>query len=189
MGERLLKPKLLSLISLALVFITLNACSGIHKADNHPLKVDDGSTGEVGVCRSKTGDCWSMSILFISNEGESAITIDSVSLTDAEGMSVIETSLMEIGEEKALLGVMEWPPFSTPDSFSVKEEFPNFETRISAEGAVIEPGNGYNLIIVVEALADEAYASGLEIIYEDENGTKYSQKSYYAYRLNGELLK
>lgn len=65
---------------------------------------------------------------------------------------------------------------------------PNFDTRIPAAGAVIEPGDGYNLLVAVELHEVEAYASGLEIDYRNPYGRKYVEKSYYAYVFNNDGL-
>lgn len=189
MGKKHLKIKSRNLLALPLIMtiFVLSACTGIKEADNYPLFVDDGNSGESVAHFNKAGDCWSFSILYITNEGDNSITINSVTLTDSENLDVIETSLMVIGEEKALLGFSHWPPGST-DEFPMSE-FPNFDARIPAEGTVFEPGDGYNLIIAVKSLADKAHASGLEIAYTDVDGKQYVQKSHYAYTITNEEMK
>ncbi|KPU46376.1 hypothetical protein OXPF_00180 [Oxobacter pfennigii] len=177
-----MKIKFVNLLFYLLLSISLilNACS-INNANNYPLLVDDGGSGQAGMHKNQAGDSWSFSILFIRNIGNDSITINNVSLIDAIDMSIVETSLMEIGEEKTLLGVQKWPIVLT-------DEFPHFNSRIPAEGAVIEPGDAYNLILAVKSQANKAYTSGLKIVYKDAKGKQYVQESHYAYALDDTLI-
>lgn len=170
------------LIILFIIMMSYMLCACSVEANNYPLLVDDGGTGESGFCNNEAGTLFSLSILFISNVGKQPITIDRVALIDEENMTIIESSLMVIGEERTLLGFQYWPPVST-------ERYPNFDTRIPAAGAVIEPGDGFNLLVAVELHEAEAYASGLEISYRNLYGRKYVEKSYYAYVFNNDGLR
>jgi hypothetical protein len=176
----LVKYKAVILTILLILNSLVSLCACTIEADNYPLQVDDGSIGESGFCNNKAGNNFSLGILFIRNKGHQPITINKVTLLNPENMTVIETALMVIGDESTLIGFQFWPPTST-------EDYPNLDTRMPVDGAVIKPGDGYNLIVAVKLTAEKAYASGLEIEYE-AGGTKYKEKSYYAYSFNNDGL-
>ncbi len=171
--------KLLLLCIFVLSFFLLSSCS-LRSAENYPLSVDDGGSGKVGCNIYRPGDEWVFGTLFIKNIGKTSITINHVVLTDVKNITTIEISLMEVS--RGLLGAAKWPLDSangTPLS-----DYSYINERIDAEGAVIQPGEGYNLLVVIESQEDEASASGLIIEYTDAHNKKYEQKSNYGYFLS-----
>jgi hypothetical protein len=163
-----------AILSLVLIISVSFMSACIQEANNYPLLVDDGNSGESIYHRNTAGKCFCLAILYISNIGKKPLTINNVALLDEENMTIIEISLMVVGKEHALVGFQSWPPASL-------EEFPNFNNRIAASGAILAPGEGYNLIVAVQLLAEKAGAAGLEIEYEVDGGKKYVERSYYAY--------
>jgi hypothetical protein len=181
-GVVLIKTNNLLLIICFAVLIIVSSCS-VTNASNYPLSVDDGGSGSVGNNLNKAGDAWVFGILFIRNNGKTPIKIIHVALTDEENMITKDVLLREVGERGGLIGCARWPIELSDCPIALDPD----DCR-EAEGAVIEPGGGYNLILIVESQADDATASGLTIAYEDGNHKKYVQKSNYAYFLSNEAL-
>ena len=164
---------------LILLIILLSAIltSCVKEADNFPLKVDDGGTEKSTYTLNQPSTEFSISILFVRNVSDEPITIDSVSLINPKSMTLLETSLMAIGEERMLLGFTTWPPESAVFC-------PGFADRISADNASIEPDQGFNLIVVVRNEETVSSADGIQIQYHDSAGNKYVEKSNYSYWFN-----
>ncbi len=179
----IIKTTKLFLILYIIVLFTSSSCAASN-AKNYPLSVDDGGSGEVGNQLNKAGDSWVFGILFIKNIGKTPITITHVALTDETNMTMKEALLREA--TNGLIGVARWP-------LDINEHYPMADYSaadewLDAEGAIIEPGDGFNLIIVVDSQEDVASASGLKIEYKDANQKKYVQNSNYAYYLSSEGL-
>ncbi len=165
---------LIMLVSLA--FSAMACSNGIN---NGPLILDDGSSGCSSYNKTRAGDLFSLSIMFPFNQGEFPLTISCVSLIKPENMEIVETSLMEVGEERTLIGFVKWP-------LKNLDNYPHFNDRVTAKGATIEPGEGFNLIFVVKLTADTAHADGLRIDYETADGSRYYVNSYYGYEFTPE---
>lgn len=171
--------KLLLVLCIVVLF-TLSSCT-VSNAKNYPLSVDDGSSGEVGNQLNKAGDSWAFGMLYIRNIGKTPIMINHVALADEENMIMKEAYLRDVEEGSGLIGLARWPLelSDIPITF-------NLDECKDAEGAVVAPGDGYNLVIIVESQEDDASASGLIIEYQDVHQKKYVQKSNYAYFLSSE---
>jgi len=153
--------------------------SPFREADNYPLLVDNGGSGNVTYHENKVGNEYCLAIMYISNVGDQPLTLDSVSLMESTNLEVLETSLMKIGEERSLPGFHHWPIVNT-------ERYPHFDERIPAKGAIIQPGEGYNLMFVVRLLAENGSASGQELVYHNASGIRSVEKSYYGYAFNND---
>jgi len=149
------------------------------EASEYPLKIGRENSSTTTYHYNKAGNYFCLATLYIQNKSDHTLTLDNVALLDVKNMEVVETSLVKIGEERALIGFAHWPL----DDLTL---FPHFNDRIPAQGAVIEPGQGYNLIIVVKLLADDASTVGHKFIYKDENGRIYRDKCYHGYAFNND---
>lgn len=174
------------IIIILLVILSITLIAGIFyndiksyssEAGDYPLKIGRENSSTSTYYYNKAGNYFCRSTLYIKNESDRTLTLENVTLLDVNNMEVIETSLMKIGAERTLIGFVHWPI----DDLTL---FPYFHDRIPVQGAVIEPGQGYNLIYVVKLLADDASTVGQEFIYKDESGRIYRDKCYHGYAFN-----
>lgn len=147
------------------------------EASDYPLKIGREYSSASTYYYNKAGNYFCLATLYIQNESDHSLTLENVALLDVKNMEVIETSLVEIVEERELIGFAHWP-------LNDLTLFPHFNDRIPAHGAVIEPGQGYNLIYVVKLLADNASTAGQKFIYKDESGRTYQDKCYHRFAFN-----
>ena len=186
LGEKLMIKRNRILLILVLVVFSVIFIAGLfyeniknyyNEFKEYPLKIGSESSSTSTFYYNKAGNYFCLAILYISNTSSHTLTLENVALLESENIEVIETSLMKIGEERALLGFVHWP-------LDDQKLFPYFDERIPAQDAIIEPGQGYNLLFVVKLLADEASAAGQKFIYKDERGRIYRDKCYHGYAFN-----
>jgi len=100
-------------------------------------------------------------------EANEPVTITDVSLVDPEDMTLTEALLVQVQPGEMVVGIR---------YASDKGDLPErWDERIDAEGAVVRPGDEWNLVLVVDSPPDlTASAKAAGIRYE-QGGTKYQQ--------------
>jgi len=167
------------IIVLAAGYVYEHFGSILGEANNYPLLVDNGGSGTVTYYYNRPGNQYCLAIMYIANESKQRLTIDAINLMDSENIEVLEVALIKIIKGEGLPGFQHWPVADDKKPFY-------FDQRIQANGAVIEPGEGYNLMFVVKLVAEEGHAAGQEVIYHDSGGKRYKEKSYYGYAFNND---
>ncbi|MCH1627750.1 hypothetical protein MJG50_20655 [Fredinandcohnia sp. SECRCQ15] len=105
------------------------------------------------------------------NQGDMEITITKVNLVEANGMRKLDAVLVEHVPEELLMGLRDgWPP--NDELFPLPEKW---DSRVKAEGAVIEPGEEWSLVIGLVSYSAETAFTKVKIVYKDKAGKFYEQ--------------
>lgn len=109
----------------------------------------------------------------LENRSDSAVTISAVELVEPQGMRLREAALVMVEPGADLIGIRH---------VSNSEPLPaSWDNRVPAEGAVVRPGEEWNLVPIVESDAEGvASAKATRIYYETANGKKFQQDTITA---------
>lgn len=98
----------------------------------------------------------------LTNSGSEPVRIDQVRLTEATGIKVIESVLVPDVEPPGQLGVTADPGRSTATAW---------HERIPAAGAVVEPGQTYELVLRLQRTERIGAFGGVRVEYSDDANT------------------
>ncbi len=156
-----------------LVAATSVGCSA-HGPTEGSLAVGGGS--EFTLCITPhVGEDRALGATYATNEGSSDITITSVELVDATGVEVGDAfAVLDDGSDDGYSVGAPVPPDPEDDAYSV----PAWERRVDAEGAVIAPGETWQVIQVVKVTsAADAGFEALRIEYTEDGSTRVAQNT------------
>ena len=106
----------------------------------------------------------------VEHRGDDAVRIVDVELVEPVGLALEEAALVELRADEPLLGMRH----VTPD-----EQLPEvWEQRNDLEGTDLDPGERWNLALVVRSDAEvTGVAEAVELTYEDASGSAYVQRT------------
>ncbi len=138
------------------------------------LQVGGGSS--VTLCIDPiVGEERALGATYATNEGSSDITITSVALVDATGVEAgAAFAILDDGRDDGYSVGGQVPPNPQTDPYSVSA----WERRVGAEGAVIAPGETWQVIqsVTVTSL-DDAHFEALRIEYTENGSTRVAQNT------------
>jgi hypothetical protein len=145
--------KLLLPGALIAVAALLAGCSGA----GSPPPLSPGGSGRACVPAPHIGTPVSMVLFLLNNQGTAPVTIRSVSLPNAHGMTMTEAWLMQLHPHSEQLGMGgPWPPVT--DSL--------WPVRVPAVGGVIQPGKVLQLAFgVIRTTAADGSSDGPVVVY------------------------
>ncbi|WP_253863730.1 hypothetical protein [Prauserella halophila] len=100
----------------------------------------------------------------LPNHAEVPITITDVSAVGAQGFTIIDVVLTS---KNGAVNGAEYPP--GPEG----KGGPTWDQRVPAEGATIDPGEKWWLVVGLRAEADRAEMERVQVDYRDAAGTRY----------------
>jgi hypothetical protein len=104
----------------------------------------------------------------LRNRGDATVAIDAVSLVDARDLTLTAAYLVELGPDESLVGIRD-----ADDTWSLPALW---QRRVEATGAVVEPTEEFNLVLVVESHAPgTASAESARIFYRVPSGARFHQ--------------
>jgi hypothetical protein len=149
----------------------LAACSG-GPSDDGPLRMG----GDWGTLCVPAPSWQPVTVGFdvMTNEGDSLLTVEEVSLVDAEGLSIEAAYLIELGEDDGAIGV--WSEFP-PESDEGETDGAGWRSRVEAAGSEVLPGARLNLVVGLKPTADVAASKGVEVVYVAESGRTFVERT------------
>ncbi|MFI5427736.1 hypothetical protein ACHMWU_14275 [Aeromicrobium sp. UC242_57] len=117
------------------------------------------------------------------NKSKESLTIDSISLTDAQGMSVVGTKMLFVPSsgDTTLVGARNgWPPRLRPDEATSAQAL---QAAPSAKGASVPGGSSDTVSFVVGVKTrPDSHAGPLRVTYTDQDGTEFVWNGTTSYR-------
>ncbi len=160
-----------------LILLLMGACSTIGSNENI---LDLGQTPGIDCIPGEKGDSRMFGDTFLRHLGDKEIRITEVSLIKPDNLALAEAFMLKLEPNEALVGFGDWPP-NNEDSFPLPKEW---ENRIQAKGAKIQPGEEWNLVFVLTSNASVTSSSkGIKIVYKDSDGKKYVQETLIQYAI------
>jgi hypothetical protein len=103
----------------------------------------------------------------LRQEVDARVTISDVSLVNPDGMAIRDTYLVQIGPGEALVGFR---------LASDEAQMPaKWSERVPAEGAVLEPGSEWNLVLVIDSPANVTASADAARVRYRHDGEEFTQ--------------
>jgi hypothetical protein len=119
---------------------------------------------------------WSQ--LFVDNPGGGPVTLDSIELVDAEGLTLFDGYLIPWVNNGIAGG--QWVPPLAGDEGVRQVEFENWANRrlIGSNEATVKKGEEWQLALEVEPTSEGVgYSHGFAIYYHSDSGKRYVARS------------
>ncbi len=145
------------------VLIATNACSDRVYTDGPIGKSHDAPRAEWCVPHEDGKTTITANNGHLPNEARVPITITDVSAVGAQGFKIVEAVLTP---ENGAVNGAEYPP-------EPEKAGPTWGQRVPAEGATIEPGESWWLVVGLRAEAEHAEIEHVQVDYRDDAGSRY----------------
>jgi hypothetical protein len=170
------------------MFLIMLALLVISGCTNNGQVFDLGQTPGMDCIPGEKADSRIFGDTYLMHEGDREITITDISLVGADNMVLTDAVLVRLGPDEPVVGFGDWP-LVHDDDYSLPQEWDN---RIKAEGAIINPGEEWNLVFILTADdPDTSSTEAVKIQYKDARGKKYTQQTishYYIAKNCGKVI-
>ncbi|CAG9620399.1 hypothetical protein [Sutcliffiella rhizosphaerae] len=165
---------LLLRFSFILMALFIGGCSNSNPVGN---SLDLGQTYGMDCVPGGEGESRMFGDTFLKHKGDKEITIMDISLVNAEGMELTEAVLVKLEDDESLIGFGEWPPSDDQLPLPV-----NWDDRIEAVDAVIQPKEEWNLVFALTSTStDTGSTDSVKIEYKDSAGKIFEQETLIQY--------